>query len=229
MSKHNPFAFNKPITLDNLHELFEHHRSHTGGWRMEETGGTGGDDGGGNEGGEGGKPAEFTPITSQEELDRRIGPRLARERDKYADYNDLKAAKAEYDKLLADQQTDQEKAVEAARKEGESTATQRSNALIVSMKAETIAATEKARNPEAVVKLLDLSGITVDDNGAIDTAALKAKVEELKTSDPYLFDDGTGTKKPKADKSQGGGGGTDTAGVDRGKEMFQARHGKKTS
>ena len=34
----------------------------------------------------------FAPITTQEELDKVIGARLARERDKYADYDDLKAA-----------------------------------------------------------------------------------------------------------------------------------------
>lgn len=40
-------------------------------------------------------PAErpaFTPITTQEDLDKVIGARLARERDKYADYDDFKAA-----------------------------------------------------------------------------------------------------------------------------------------
>nr|DAK95927.1 MAG TPA: Major head protein [Caudoviricetes sp.] len=34
----------------------------------------------------------FTPITTQEDLDKVIGARLARERDKYADYDDLKVA-----------------------------------------------------------------------------------------------------------------------------------------
>lgn len=34
----------------------------------------------------------FTPITTQEELDKVIGARLAREREKFADYDDLKAA-----------------------------------------------------------------------------------------------------------------------------------------
>ena len=34
----------------------------------------------------------FTPITSQEDLDKVIGARLAREREKFADYDDLKAA-----------------------------------------------------------------------------------------------------------------------------------------
>lgn len=34
----------------------------------------------------------FTPITTQEDLDKVIGARLAREREKFADYDDLKAA-----------------------------------------------------------------------------------------------------------------------------------------
>ncbi len=34
----------------------------------------------------------FTPITTQEDLDKVIGARLAREREKYSDYDDLKAA-----------------------------------------------------------------------------------------------------------------------------------------
>ena len=42
---------------------------------------------------------EFTPITSQADLDRIVGARLAREKQKYADYETLreKAAKAEKD------------------------------------------------------------------------------------------------------------------------------------
>ena len=46
----------------------------------------------------------FTPITTQEELDKVIGARLAREREKFADYDDLKAAAsklADYDDLKA--------------------------------------------------------------------------------------------------------------------------------
>ena len=35
---------------------------------------------------------EFTPITSQEQLDAIIGKRLAREREKFADYDELKEA-----------------------------------------------------------------------------------------------------------------------------------------
>jgi hypothetical protein len=53
---------------------------------------------------------EFTPITSQEALDATIKDRLVRERGKFKDYNDLKAAKAELDKIKAENQTADEKA-----------------------------------------------------------------------------------------------------------------------
>lgn len=232
MPKHNPLAFNGPITLDNLDKLFAHHRSQLDGWRMEASGGDGGDGGdggGGNEGGDGGKPAEFTPITSQEELDKRIGPRLAREREKFADYAELKKKADAHDKALEDAKTEQEKAVDAARKEGENGALEKVNARVVAAEAKVLAAQANAHSADAVVKMLDLTGITVGDDGQVDTKALQAKVDALKESDAYLFGAGTGARKPKADKSQGGGGGTDAAGVDRGREMFANRRGKKTS
>ena len=39
----------------------------------------------------------FTPITSQDALDRVLGARLAREREKFTDYDDLKAKAAKFD------------------------------------------------------------------------------------------------------------------------------------
>lgn len=46
------------------------------------------------------QPADgFKPITSQEELDRRIGPRLARERGQFHDYDELKAKAQRFDEL----------------------------------------------------------------------------------------------------------------------------------
>lgn len=230
MAKHNPFAFDQPITLDNLDQLFAHHRARTGGWFMEEggTGGDGGTGGTGGTGGDGGKqdPPAFEPITSQEDLDRRIGARLARERDKFADYDELKRKAAEHDKAVEDAKSEHDKAVDAARKEGETGALERVNARIVSAEAKVLAAQSNAHNAGAVVKMLDLSGITVGDDGEVDAKALQAQIDALKTSDPYLF--GDGKKTPKADPSQGGGGGTDKAGVDRGREMFENRR-KKTS
>ena len=50
--------------------------------------------------------AEFTPITSQEQLDSVIGERLKREREtvskKYADYDDLKSKAAGYETQIGD-------------------------------------------------------------------------------------------------------------------------------
>lgn len=43
----------------------------------------------------------FEPITSQEDFEKRIGARLAREAKKYADYQDLKAKAAKLDELEA--------------------------------------------------------------------------------------------------------------------------------
>lgn len=51
----------------------------------------------------------FTPITTQEELDRIIGSRVMRERDKYKDYNDLKAKAKRLDEIEEANQTELEK------------------------------------------------------------------------------------------------------------------------
>lgn len=53
---------------------------------------------------------EFKPITSQEDLDATIKDRLARERAKFKDYNDLKAKAGQFDQLQAANQTEAEKA-----------------------------------------------------------------------------------------------------------------------
>ncbi|MET0490366.1 MAG: hypothetical protein ABW143_09040 [Acidimicrobiales bacterium] len=53
---------------------------------------------------------EFTPITSQEELDRAIGKRLERERAKFADYEDAKAKAAKYDEAELAGKSEVEKA-----------------------------------------------------------------------------------------------------------------------
>lgn len=65
---------------------------------------------GGNNSGETPTADEFKPITSQDELNEALKDRLARERAKYADYKDLKAAKTELDEIKAANQTEAEKA-----------------------------------------------------------------------------------------------------------------------
>ena len=60
-------------------------------------GGTGGGAGTGDGGAGGGKP--FVPITTQEDFDKALGTRLARERDKYADHDTFKEKADRFDAL----------------------------------------------------------------------------------------------------------------------------------
>jgi len=57
---------------------------------------------------------EFTPITSQEELNKALAARLERERAKFADYNDLKTKASKFDELAEAQKSETQKAIERA-------------------------------------------------------------------------------------------------------------------
>lgn len=56
---------------------------------------------------------EFQAITSQEDFDKAIQARLARERAKFADYEDLKAKASKFEELENAQKTEAQKAQEA--------------------------------------------------------------------------------------------------------------------
>lgn len=62
-----------------------------------------------NGGDKGGNAGKYTPPATQEELDRIIETRLARERSKYGDYDDLKRKASEYDRLQREQMTEVER------------------------------------------------------------------------------------------------------------------------
>lgn len=70
-----------------------------------------GEQNGGND--TGGTPPEqkpFTPITSQDDLNRIIADRVSRERNKFADYKDLKAKAAKLDEIEEANKTELQKA-----------------------------------------------------------------------------------------------------------------------
>ena len=60
--------------------------------------------------------SEFTAITSQEQLNKILGDRLARERAKYADYSELQEKAAKYDAAEEAAKTELEKALSRAEK-----------------------------------------------------------------------------------------------------------------
>lgn len=146
---------------------------------------------------------KFEPITSQDDFEKRLGARLIREREKYADYDELKAKAEAHDKAKEEAKTEAEKAVDAARKEGSTSERERTDKLLVRAKAETLAAQARFKAPDAVIASLDLSGIKVDENGVVDTAALQTKIDAAIESGAFVQEaDGKG--KPKPDYSQGG-------------------------
>lgn len=65
---------------------------------------------GGNNSGETPAADEFTPITSQDDLNRLIGERVKRATSRFADYADLKAKADQFDAIEKASQTDAERA-----------------------------------------------------------------------------------------------------------------------
>lgn len=229
----NPFTYPKPITLATLGDLFTHHRATTGGWSMDaggDSGTDGGDAGAGGDAAAGG--ARYAPPATQADLDRIIGDRLAREREKFADYVDLKKKADAHDAALEAAKTESEKAVDAARKEGEQAAMSRANSRLVAAEARALAAEAKFASPSLAVRALDLTDVKVGDDGQPDAEAIKAKLKELADSGAFVIGDAKLGGRLRPDLSQGGDSGRRTgarmADLD-GNELYDRMHPKKTA
>jgi hypothetical protein len=99
-------------------------------------------------------PKTFEPITSQEDLDRILGQRLNRERDKYADYDTLKAAADELQQIKAGQMTDMQRIqaeAEEWKSKYEAAEEQRSQAELQALRA--LVASEKGLPPKLAARL----------------------------------------------------------------------------
>lgn len=156
-----------------------------------------------NEQGKGEK--EFAAITSQDELNKIVGARLAREREKFADYDELKAAADKLKQFEESQKTESQKQADRiAELEQEATA----------LKAEALRAqvAQEKSDPEKGI-LIDpslLNGSTREALEASADALIKFKGE----SSPF----------PKADPSQGARGSTaKLSAADRFAEAFKDR------
>jgi hypothetical protein len=167
--------------------------------------------GGGAGGGDGWKPPE-----SQEELDRIVNTRLGRERDKFKDYDDLKAKAQELDQLRAKQ--DQPA---GGKDDGDKTAAELAE---LRKQLETV----QSSGTETSVKLLR-SEIALDKGiGKDDLPLLTATTEEdlNKQADRILALRGEAQKNSQRIPGQGKGG-NDASGLDAGKSEYEKRHPKK--
>ena len=132
---------------------------------------------GGGEQPEGEAERTFT----QADLDRIIKERMARERNKYADYADLKAQAEKWAEHEAAQQSELEKAQTRAEKaEAErAKAIEEANARLMRAAFMAEAAKVGAAHPEDAFMLADLSEVSISDDGAVSGAeeAVTALVE----------------------------------------------------
>ena len=141
---------------------------------------------------------------SQDQINSLIEARLSRERAKFADYDQVKAKAAEYEKLVESSKSEQQKAVDAARKEGETAAAERWRAYVVGAEVRAQAAHLRFHDPADAVAQLhsQLGKVTVGDDGAVDSDSIKKALEELSKNKPYLVDDGK-PSRPVGDAGQG--------------------------
>lgn len=160
-------------------------------------------------------PSEDPPKTfTQEELDRIVAERIARERkktEKFADYDDVKAKLAEYEKAEEERQkaemsvaerleAEKAAALQAAEeaKAERDKALQAANKRLINAEFKTSAREHNipADRLNAALKLADLSGVTVDDDG--NAQGVEDAVKALVEANPYLVE--------KAQPKQIGGG-----------------------
>lgn len=180
------------------------------------TGGEGGGDGGtgSGEGGSGDGGDQFTPITSQADLDRVVQSRIARERSRFADYDQLKDKASKWDEhetSQMDELTREKTARETAEANAAASADRANQTLI---RAEVIAQAAEANvlSPSDVHALL--ATLPADQRPTVDTdgnvTGAKEAVAAILQSRPHLVrkaDEGPG-RLP----GQGGGNGSGTEG-----------------
>jgi len=139
-------------------------------------------------------------------MDRVVKDRLAREREKYADHEDLKKKAARLEEIEAESQSELEKAQAAALKaeENASKATEVANERLVKAAILSEAAKQGAKNGEVVLRALDRTGLTVEDNG--DVSGVEEAVKSLLDEIPEFVGS---RKREDADQGARGGKGDD--------------------
>lgn len=118
---------------------------------------------------EDGTPPEFKAITSQEELDRRVGDRLARERAKFADYDDMKKKAERLDEVEAASKTELQKALDAVAERDAKLAELPKQIRGQVVRFASLATQRGFIDPEDALSFLD-NGVDLGDDAAVGTA-----------------------------------------------------------
>src|SRR3990172_9547711 len=132
-------------------------------------------------------PAAPDRTFTQAEIDSIVKDRLKREREKYQDYDTLKSAADELARIKESQLSETEKLtkklaeLEAAKTQAES----RTRDTLIRSAVVAEAAKLNFWNPEQAHKLIDMSTLTIADNGEVEGAA--EAVKALAESQKYLI------------------------------------------
>lgn len=123
---------------------------------------------------------------TQEQVNAMLADQKRKAGEKFADYGDLKTKAARLDEIEAANATELEKAVKAARDEATTAERTRTASILAAAEARA-QASERFQNPATAVRLLDLSGVPVTEEGEVDANAVKGLLDALAESDPYLL------------------------------------------
>lgn len=123
---------------------------------------------------------------TQEDVDRIVRERIQRERDKYADYDQIKERAGRLDAIEESQRTDLEKAQKRAEKaeRERDEAVQRANTSLAKAAVVAEASKRGVIDPDAAYRLLPEGAVTVGDDGQV--AGLDEALSALVESKPYL-------------------------------------------
>lgn len=144
-------------------------------------------------------PPKDDKTFTQADLDRIVAERVARAKPK--DYDDLRAAKTELDKLKESQQSDTEKAINAAKSETEKAVRSEVQRERVLDRVEVLAAKDFADAEDARLRLGARADEFIGKDGQIDADAIKTALGNLLKDKPHLAAKGDG--RPKGDVGQG--------------------------
>lgn len=154
----------------------------------------------------------YTPPATQDELNELVERRLARERSKYADYDDVKAKAARLDEIEAASKSDLEKAQQALAERDEQLKVLPAEARRQAIKFASTASQLGFLDPEDAL-------VFIGDVDLSDSTAVKTALTELAERKPHLVAE-AGKRIPSRPKPKTGSApeGTDPTSEPKGKE-----------
>lgn len=162
---------------------------------------------------------------SQEDLDRIVSERLAREKAKYADYDTLKERASQWDTFVEESKTDAQKALDQAKRDAETTAYQRARSEYGGklVDAHLRAAAAGRLSDGALSALL----------GGVNTALFLTDTGDVDTTKITQFIDGIAPTVTPSNRpggfGQGPREGAPKRGLEAGRAAFEARHKEGTA